>query len=299
MYSDTGRSAPVVLIPAYRPDESIVGLVTNLRMHFSRIVAVDDGSGSGFALRFAKLGRISGVVVLRHPENRGKGAALKTGIDYILAAFPECCGVVTADADGQHLVADIRRVGEVLAQNAEDLALGSRTFDRLTPWRSRWGNIVTRGAVRLILSMHLRDTQTGLRGIPLSFARRLLDLKSNGYAFELDMLAAARSAGIAFREVTVRTVYYDDNRGSHFNPFLDSLQIYFLLLRLARARMTAAFLLPPGAFRPPAVLSVGALRLDSVIVLSGAASYSAVHALSAVSGWPLLGATALSLTGFF
>ena len=105
-----------VLIPAYQPDESLVALVEELRAHFVHVVVVDDGSTVG-AESFASV-RPRVDALLAHERNRGKGAALRTGFAWIREYLPHVEGVVTADADGQHKVADIcRRNGVIIVSD--------------------------------------------------------------------------------------------------------------------------------------------------------------------------------------
>ena len=76
----------------------------------------------------------------------------------------------------------------------------------------------------------------------MGFARHLLGLHSNGYEFELDMLIACKHQGIEIVEQPIATLYFDGNRASHFNPLLDSLRIYFTLLRFAGVSLLTALL---------------------------------------------------------
>ena len=101
----------IILIPAYKPDQSLVRLARALRKQdpAAEILVIDDESGSAYAPIFTEL-RIDGVTVQTHPANRGKGAALRTGIAWAKANRPGDV-IVTADADGQHLPRDIFRVG--------------------------------------------------------------------------------------------------------------------------------------------------------------------------------------------
>src|SRR5262249_43671421 len=92
-----------VLIPAFRPNETLGEVVRRLAASGVRsIVVVDDGSGPEFQPLFESLERIAAVRILRHAVNLGKGAALKTAMNEALTKMPEAIGVVTADADGQH-----------------------------------------------------------------------------------------------------------------------------------------------------------------------------------------------------
>jgi glycosyltransferase involved in cell wall biosynthesis len=230
-----------VLIPAYRPEEMLVELVRSLaQSNAGPIIVVDDGSGPEFVERFNQIAQISAVHLLRHAVNLGKGAALKSGINYFLCTFPNLIGLVTADADGQHAADDIVRVGAQLMARPETLILGTRQFDSRVPFRSRVGNQVSRALVRLLIGQRLSDTQTGLRGIPRPLLPHLLRISVSGYDFELEMLITAKHLAYPMREESVRTIYLEGNRTSHFNPILDSTRIYFILLRFGTLSLLTA-----------------------------------------------------------
>jgi len=232
-----------VVIPAYRPSSALVELIRALRSDCAYpIVVVDDGSGAAYADSFAQAAAISGVHVIHHHENRGKGAALKTAIQYAAAQLPGLSGVITADADGQHHPEDILRVAGAFAQSDGSLVLGARAFKGAVPLRSRVGNTLSRAVLHLLLGRKLIDTQTGLRGVPAAMLPRLAALESNGYEFELEMLLMAHHLGIPILEYPIRTIYEPGNRSSHFNPLVDSMKIYFVLLRFASVSVLTAIL---------------------------------------------------------
>lgn len=220
---------PAILIPAYKPTQALVQLAQSITPHFSLIV-VNDGSGAEFAPIFNAL-RSKNVTVLTHAVNLGKGEALKTGFNHFLNEYPDSPGIVTADADGQHLLRDIIGIAEQLEKNPKHLHLGSRAFDHNVPLRSQLGNITTRFVFKCLLGTKLQDTQTGLRGLPRFFLPCLLPVKSRGYDFELDMLVLAHKNKLPIQETTIETVYEDNNQSSHFNPLMDSLKIYYVFFR--------------------------------------------------------------------
>lgn len=245
MYEFDSRFANqlAVVIPAYRPSSVFVDLVRTLSERaIGPIIVVDDGSGPEYQQLFLAAAQFPSVELLRHGVNLGKGAALKTAFNHVLCTMPGLLGVVTADADGQHDPADIEQVAAKLRANPEALVMGSRTFDREVPLRSRIGNITTRGVVRVLLGEKLEDTQTGLRGIPFSLLPRLMKLESAGYEFELEMLIAAHTAAVKVTEQPIRTIYEPGNKSSHFNPILDSLKIYYVLARYGFASLLTALL---------------------------------------------------------
>ena len=228
----------VVLIPAYKPGEPLVTLSKALiDRGFKQVVIVDDGSGGDYAGIFRTLEDI-GCRVLRHDTNRGKGRALKTGLKEI-AGMADVAGVVTADADGQHLPDDIVRVAEKLFEWPESIVLGSRAFRGDVPLRSRMGNAITRKVFNFLSGQRVRDTQTGLRGLPAVALPDMLKLPGERYEYEMNMLLEAPRFGLKLREIEIETVYIDNNSSSHFNPLKDSWRIYKSILMFAASSMFA------------------------------------------------------------
>lgn len=231
-----------MLVPAYKPPDSLVEMVSELARspQVRAVVVVDDGSGEPYRAVFERLAAIAGCHVLRHVTNLGKGSALRTGLNYGATTFEKSVGCVTADADGQHRVDDILAVAGRLADDPAALVLGVRAFDGEVPFRSRFGNKATRLTLRLLAGLKVSDTQTGLRGIPRRFVPDVVRLRSSGYDFEMEMLLEAHRNKAAIVEQPIATVYTDNNRSSHFSPLLDSMRIYFVLLRFTMVSLLTA-----------------------------------------------------------
>jgi len=227
----------VVLIPAFEPDVGLPRLVRSLAPE-SPVVVVDDGSGPSYAPVFAEAAA-AGALLVTHARNRGKGAALRTGFAEIARQWPTA-SVVTADADGQHAPADIRRVATRLAgEDGRTIVLGSRAFTGDVPLRSRLGNRVTSLAFRATTGERRPDTQTGLRGYPAAALPWLLDLPGDRFEYEFTMLLKAKDAGLTVVDEPIATVYLDGNASSHFRPVADSARIYAPLLRFAASALLA------------------------------------------------------------
>ncbi|MDX2164124.1 MAG: glycosyltransferase [Gammaproteobacteria bacterium] len=223
----------VILIPAYQPDDTLLQLIHDLSQLSpnQQFILVNDGSTTEKSKDvFKKLSASSNITLLTHDINQGKGAALKTGFKYFLEHFSDKKGIVTADADGQHLPQDILNVGNALTDN-HALILGVRQFSQSIPWRSRFGNELTRKVFSWFSGVYVNDTQTGLRALSTDVIREVSALPEEGYAFEMDMLMLATTHKWTVKQVPIQTVYINQNRASHFNPLLDSLKIYFVFLR--------------------------------------------------------------------
>jgi putative flippase GtrA len=156
-----------------------------------------------------------------------------------LSAYPDC-GVVTADADGQHHRDDVVLVAQRLEREPDCLVLGSRGFDGDVPGRSRLGNKLSGMVFHLLIGRKLQDTQTGLRGIPRHVMEDLISIQSTGYEFELAMLTAAKHLSIRIVEEPIRTIYAPGNPTSHFNPWKDSMRIGFVLARFTMLSVATA-----------------------------------------------------------
>ncbi len=234
----------IVLIPAYEPGPCLEPLVTELLAADPEIevVVVDDGSGSSSAAAVFRRVAVAGATVLHHDRNRGKGAALKTGLAHALDAYPGE-DVVTADADGQHTVRDILHVADGLREDAAAgvpaLILGCRAFTGAVPLRSRVGNTLSRWLFRLAAGWPLSDTQTGLRGIPSSLVAWVRDQPGERFEYEQNVLLRCRRSGVATRELPIDTVYLEGNASSHFRPVVDSLRIAIPLVLFAGSSLLA------------------------------------------------------------
>lgn len=228
-----------VVIPAYKPGNDCLDFIQDiLAAGFPHIIVVDDGSGPAYSSFFDSLISTPKITVLRHAANQGKGRALKTAFHYILNEKLPYEAIITADADGQHLVSDMIKLRQEMTEEPNHVVLGARDFSqKKVPLRSRFGNRFTRLLFRLSTGTVLTDTQTGLRGIPVKYLPRLLGVLGERFEYEMNMLAALKKNYIPISEVTIETVYLDDNKSSHFHPLKDSFHIYkvFLLYGISGA----------------------------------------------------------------
>ena len=247
-----------VVIPAYHPDEALLPITTAVCDMGYYLVVVNDGSGEAYDGVFA--GVDPRAVVLSHEKNQGKGAALKTAYAYIQDVLQDNTQAVicTADADGQHLPKDMKKVLDaaenvVLHKQPDDfpvLVLGVRVVDKQMPFRSRFGNSLTRGIFRFLTGAKVSDTQTGLRAFSADLLPLMLSVEGDRYEYEMNVLTkmAKRGKTRSFYEVPIATIYRDtDNSTSHFHPIKDSLRIYRHLFRFAGSSFIS-FLVDFSAF---------------------------------------------------
>lgn len=219
----------VILIPAYCPDLKLVHLVTEiLSAYHVDILVVDDGSSSEYSYIFSMLEQMNCTVV-RHNKNYGKGFALKTGFQYVLEHGCEPTGVVTADADGQHLPDDIMKTAAAVRAASNEMVLGVRDFSGAVPFRSKIGNMFSRKIMSWISGTDIQDTQTGLRGFPVCMLPDLIQIGGERFDYETNVLLWALSHGISIRQIGIQTIYMHSR--SHYKSFRDTVKIAYSFLK--------------------------------------------------------------------
>ncbi|HEV2844170.1 MAG TPA: glycosyltransferase family 2 protein [Thermoanaerobaculia bacterium] len=206
-------------IPAYQAAPSVGAVVRGALQLLPEVLVVDDGSSDATA----EEARRAGARVVSFPCNRGKGAALAIAFQDLFGqgGFD---GVITLDADGQHLPEEIPKLLQV-AERGEDLVLGVRDhlFGDMSALR-RASNRLSSKAISFAAGQRLADIQTGFR----YYSRRLVE--TVGFPetrFEAESAVVVRAARRGFRVITVpvRLGFADGRTTSHYRPLIDSLRI--------------------------------------------------------------------------
>lgn len=267
----------VALIPAYRPTPLLLELLREAQCAGFETVVVDDGSGEAFTKLFSQVELLS--IVLRHPDNFGKGAALKTGLAYIEQQFTGDYVVVTLDADGQHKIDDAVAVCREAQSHPNSLVLGSRRLRQDAPLRSRIGNAATRMVYRVATGLRVHDTQTGLRAFGNRLLPALTKISGARYEYEMNVLLECARQRIPVREVEIETVYIDNNASSHFHALRDSCRVYGEILKFSLSSLVG-FLVDYLGYSLLLLLTAGmgagmSLRVSNVLarVISAVVNY--------------------------
>ncbi len=214
----------IVLIPAYQPEKSFCDLIDTItKENVDEIIVVDDGSGEKYKEIFDSISKKA--TVLTHTVNCGKGAALKTGFQYIQKSFDSYV-VVTMDCDGQHTINDARKLYDYNQDHVDELIIGSRKFDHDVPIRSKIGNSITRKVFSFVTKVKVYDTQSGLRSFSNELMSLMLSIEGNRFEYEINVLLECAKKKVKIHEIWIETIYFNHNSGSHFNTFKDSYKIY-------------------------------------------------------------------------
>ncbi|GAA3509700.1 glycosyltransferase family 2 protein [Georgenia daeguensis] len=198
-----------LVVPLYNEAAVIGDVVAAARTRFPHVVCVDDGSSDGSAAA----AEAAGAVVVHHPFNLGQGAALQTGMRYVLEQT-DAEYLVTFDADGQHQVEDAAAMVDVARREGLAVVFGSRFLDE----RTRPGllkRLVLRTAVWVTnqsTGLRLTDAHNGLRVIRRDAAAKL-DLKQNRMAHATEIVLNLGRTGLPWAEHPVHVLYTDYSRG--------------------------------------------------------------------------------------
>jgi len=210
-----------LIVPAYQAEKTLPSVIADLRSAVpelaDEILVIDDGSQDGTAA----VAVAAGCQLVSHGRNRGKGAALRTGL-----ATAHARGrlvAVTVDADGQHPAEEARHL-LLASDNAEALVLGVRKLATAgAPRKNQLSNGISNYFISRFAGRPLRDTQCGLRRYPI---RTTLELapRGEGYDFEAEVLLRAVWAGVEIVEEEIRVLYPVD-RVTHFHVVRDPWRI--------------------------------------------------------------------------
>lgn len=226
----------VILIPALNPNEKLIDLIHDLQKEqLNNIIVINDGSNEECRHIFLSL-KNSNVKVYEHEENMGKGQAIKTGIEKVIN--DDIKGIITMDADGQHLASDAKKIAQRLEN--DEVILGKRHFkgNYKVPLASKIGNAFSSLYFKLITGIYLEDTQTGLRGIPKKYLNFALEVSGSRYEYEMNFLKQMYYKKIKFDTVDIETIY--EGRIKNFKPFKDSYIIYKEFIKNIISSITCA-----------------------------------------------------------
>jgi len=194
----------LVLIPAYNEERFIASVVLKALRQASEVIVIDDGSSD----ETAYLAEAAGAYVIRHQQNKGKGAALQTGIHAIRCR--ELDVVVVLDADCQHCPEELDKVVAPVLMGKSDIVIGSRYLgnDNQVPWSRIWGHRLFNLIIRVTSGVNATDSQSGFRAFS-PIALQALSFQSKSFSVESEMQFIASENKLRLTEVPI-TIQYND-----------------------------------------------------------------------------------------
>lgn len=215
-----------VIIPALNAELTVAAVVAEARTQLEPVVVIDDGSSD----RTGEVARDSGATVLRHEVNRGKGEALKTGFAWALQNGYD--GVVSVDADGQHLPGEIPRFLAERGATGADLIVGGRShlFAGMLP-RRRNANRFSAWSISKCAGVPISDSQSGFR-LYSSRLLRSVPLRASGFDLESEVLVRAGRGGFHIAMIPIELGFVNGIATSHYRPLADTLRIAWTVARV-------------------------------------------------------------------
>jgi glycosyltransferase involved in cell wall biosynthesis len=213
------NSDVAVIIPALNAAKSVGPIIAEAKKYVGIVVLIDDGSSDGTG----DVARDAGAIVIRHDVNRGKGGALKSG--FLWALDRGLDGVITLDADGQHLPRQIPEFIEQRRTSGADLIIGGRAhlFGGMLP-RRRMANRFSAWAVAKASRTDIKDSQSGFRFYS-SRVLREIPLRAEGFDMETEVIIRAGVRGLKVVQIPIDLGFVDGVSTSHYKPLADTLRI--------------------------------------------------------------------------
>ena len=230
----------VACIPAFNEEGVIGNLIKKTLSYVDSVVVCDDGSSDNTIKEAEK----SGAFVLKHGENKGKGAALKTLFDHV--RHSEFDIIVTIDGDGQFLPNEIKKLTKPIQEKSADIVVGYR-FDDSTemPSYRKFGNKILDHATNIVTNLPIRDTQSGFR----AYSKKAIDLiefSNDGFTADSEILISASENGLRISEEKITVIYDTGYKTSTKNPVSHAGGVLGSLIEIILVRHPLKYLGLPG-----------------------------------------------------
>tara|TARA_B110001454_G_scaffold142753_1_gene132546 strand:- start:917 stop:1795 length:879 start_codon:yes stop_codon:yes gene_type:complete len=247
----------LVCIPAFNEEGVIGNLIKKIFSFADSVVVCDDGSSDNTSKEAKKFG----ALVIKHNENKGKGAALKTLFNH--ARHSKSDIIVTIDGDGQFLPHEIKKLTKPIQEKSADIVVGYR-FDDTTemPSYRKFGNKLLDRATNIITDLPIRDTQSGFR----AYSKKAIDLikfSNDGFTADSEILISASENGLRISEEKITVIYDTGHKTSTKNPVSHAGGVLGSLIELILVKHPLKYLGIPGIIS----LIIGFIFLSSTFIV--------------------------------
>lgn len=225
METNAQESRIVAVIPCYNEQATIGRVVLGALRSATDVIVINDGSMD----RTEEEAKRAGALVISHPKNRGKGAALKTAFEYLKQM--QFKAAVVMDGDGQHDPAEITRLVEPIIKGNADMVIGSRYLEGADkiPFYRKIGQRVLNYVTYQVSKVRVSDSQSGYRSFSYRAVKEM-ELKEKGFSVESEMQIIAGRKDLKVVEIPISTIY---NGKAKRNPFAHGFNVLFRVLLLA------------------------------------------------------------------
>ena len=211
-----------VIVPTYNNHKTLKKVLDSILGYTSNIIIVNDGSTDDTGEILKSYPQLTQI---HHPENLGKGRALRNGFRKAIEMRFEYA--ITIDSDGQHFASDIPNFIVEIQNEPNSLLIGSRNMTQENvPKKSSFGNKFSNFWFKFETGIKLDDTQSGFRLYPLQLIPK--QFYTNKFEFEIEVIVRSAWKGIVVKNIPIRILYDPAERVSHFRPFRDFTRISIL-----------------------------------------------------------------------
>jgi glycosyltransferase involved in cell wall biosynthesis len=224
----TKKDRIAIMIPAYNEEKYIEGVIKDCSSFGFDIIVIDDGSTDNTVKTVNSLAADMGdeLILIKHPQNQGKGQALITGFDYVVKN--DYKGVITLDADGQHDTREIADFLDLVKQEDPDVIIGDRLGNtKGMPFIRLATNVFTSWIIARIAGTRVSDVQSGYRYLKAE-ALRKIKLKTRNFDTEPEIILRAGWHGMKILNVPIKTIYHEEFT-SYVNPVKDTIKFFRLV----------------------------------------------------------------------
>ena len=208
-----------VIVPTYNNHKTLRKVLDSVLDFTSNVIIVNDGSTDETS---EILKSYSALTQIHHPENLGKGRALRNGFRKAIEMKFEYA--ITIDSDGQHFASDIPNFIAEIQKEPNSLLIGSRNMrQENVPKKSSFGNKFSNFWFKFETGIKLEDTQSGFRLYPLNLIPK--KFYTNKFEFEIEVIVRSAWKGITVKNIPIQVLYDPAERVSHFRPFHDFTRI--------------------------------------------------------------------------
>ena len=248
----------LVCIPAYNAESTISEAVKRCQKFADLVLVINDGSSDNTEF----LAKKSGAEVVTHKQNRGYGAAIKTGLIESLKRSAKI--TITFDADLQHDENDIPKLIKPIIDHSADIVIGSRFLqndDDVKNYRKFGIKLIT-ALVNSFMNNSISDAESGLRAYSLDSLKDLVPLlETEGMGMSSEILLKSAVCKLKIFEIPRKEMYPDGIKTSSKNPLRHGLSVVFTILKLIIENK------PLKAFGIPALIFFIASIITSVSVV--------------------------------